>query len=85
MKEKDYQKSIDCYKNSLRANPADDQARQNLRLAQKQLQNNQNNQNQNNQDKDNKDKSQDKQKEQKESIKNISIKKEVEKSEKEVQ
>ncbi|MGM9840689.1 MAG: tetratricopeptide repeat protein [Candidatus Limisoma sp.] len=68
--QKDFQKSIDCYKNSLRANPADDQARQNLRLAQKQLQNNQNNQNQNNQDKDNQDKSQDKQKEQKDKDQN---------------
>ncbi len=68
--QKDFQKSIDCYKNSLRANPADDQARQNLRLAQKQLQNNQNNQNQNNQDKDNQDKSQDKQKDQKDKDQN---------------
>lgn len=69
--QKDFQKSIDCYKNSLRANPADDQARQNLRLAQKQLQNNQNNQNQNNQDKDNQDKSQDKQKDQKDKDQNM--------------
>ncbi len=51
--QKNYQKSIDYYKNSLRKNPDDDEARQNLRLAQKQLQNQQNNQNQDN--KDNKD------------------------------
>lgn len=47
---KDFAKSIDYYKQSLRANPNDDQARQNLRLAQKQLQNQQQNQQQNQND-----------------------------------
>ena len=42
---KDFARSIDYYKQSLRRNPDDDQARQNLRLAQKQLQEQQNNKN----------------------------------------
>lgn len=51
---KEYQKSIELYKNSLRKNPDNDKARENLRLAQKKLEE-QHNQDQNqdqNQDKD---------------------------------
>lgn len=51
--QKDYAKSIELYKNALRKNPDDDKARENLRLAQKQLKNQQNN-NQDNKDQDNK-------------------------------
>ena len=57
-----YDKAIECYKNALRKNPNDDEARDNLRLAQlKKKDGGQNNQNKN-QNKDNKDK--DKQKQQ---------------------
>ena len=42
--QKNYAQSIAMYKDALRRNPDDDQARQNLRLAQKQLQNQQNQQ-----------------------------------------
>ncbi|MFK5878186.1 MAG: tetratricopeptide repeat protein [Flavobacteriaceae bacterium] len=52
-KEKEYQKSVDAYKNSLRANPKDDETRYNLALAQMMLEDQQN------KDKD-KDKDQDK-------------------------
>ena len=59
----DYAKSIELYKNSLRRNPDNDKARENLRLAQKRLEEQQNqsdddkNQNQNqDQNQDNKDK-----------------------------
>ncbi|MCM1522807.1 MAG: tetratricopeptide repeat protein [Muribaculaceae bacterium] len=49
---KDYAKSIELYKNALRRNPDNDKARENLRLAQKMLEN-QNNENQDqNQDQD---------------------------------
>ena len=41
-----YQKAIDLYKDCLRRNPDDDQARENLRLAQKKLEEQQQNQNQ---------------------------------------
>lgn len=60
-----YQASIDMYKGALRKNPDNDKARENLRLAQKKLQeqqNNQNQQNQNqqqNQDQDKKDQNKD--------------------------
>ena len=59
----DYAKSIDLYKNALRRNPDNDKARENLRLAQKRLQEQQN-QDQNkdkNKDQDNKDQDKDKQ------------------------
>lgn len=49
----DYAKSIELYKNALRKNPDNDKARENLRLAQKRLQDQQ--QNQDNQDKNNQD------------------------------
>lgn len=58
----DYQSSVDFFKESLRINPADDQARKNLRMAQKKLQENQSNQQQQ-QDKD-QNKDQDKQQDQ---------------------
>ncbi len=54
----DYAKSIELYKNALRRNPDNDKARENLRLAQKRLQEqqqNQDNKDQNNQNQDNKD------------------------------
>lgn len=58
----DYARSIDLYKNALRKNPDNDQARENLRLAQKRLQEQQNNQNQDqNKDQDKKDQDKDKQ------------------------
>lgn len=52
--QRDYAKSISFYKDALRRNPDDDEARENLRLAQKQLQDQQQNQDKNNQN-DNKD------------------------------
>lgn len=53
--QQDYGTSIEMYKNALRQNPDDEQARENLRLAQ--LKKNEQEQNKNNQDKkDNKDK-----------------------------
>lgn len=58
MKEKNYAKAVEAYKNSLRSNPNDDETRYNLALAQKMLKDQQNNQNQQNKDnnsKDNKD------------------------------
>lgn len=62
--QQDYSSSIQLYKNALRKNPNDDKARQNLRIAQKMLQEQKNNQNQ---DQDNKDQeNQDQQKEQNE-------------------
>ena len=70
---KDFAKSIDYYKQSLRANPDDDQARQNLRLAQKQLQNqqqNQQNQQDNKQDQNKQDNKKDQQDQNKEKNKN---------------
>lgn len=63
---KEYQKSIELYKNSLRRNPDNDKARENLRLAQKKLEEQQNqdqNQDKNqdkDQNKDQKDQNQDK-------------------------
>lgn len=66
--EQNYAQAIDNYKNALRRNPDNDQARENLRLAQKRLENQQNqdqnqDQNQQNQDQNqdqNKDKEQNK-------------------------
>lgn len=63
----DYAKSIDLYKNALRKNPDNDQARENLRIAQKRLQDQQNNQDQNkdqNKDQDKKDQNKDQDKDQ---------------------
>ncbi len=56
----DYSKSIELYKNALRKNPDNDKARENLRLAQKRLEDQQNqdqdqDQNQDKQDQDKKD------------------------------
>lgn len=71
---KDYKKAIEYYKQALRIDPKDDSARKNLRIAQKQLQNqdkqdDQNNQDQNQQNQDqnqdqNKDQNQDQQQQQ---------------------
>jgi tetratricopeptide (TPR) repeat protein len=53
MKNKDYAKSIEAYKQSLRLNPGDDETRYNLALAQKLLQNQENeDQSKDDQDKD---------------------------------
>lgn len=60
----DYAKSIELYKNTLRKNPDNDQARENLRIAQKRLQEQQQNQDQNkdqNKDQDKKDQNKDQQ------------------------
>ena len=62
----DYAKSIDLYKNALRKNPDNDQARENLRIARKRLQDQQNNQDQNkDRNKDQEKKDQDKDQKQK--------------------
>lgn len=55
----DFAGAVEMYKNSLRRNPDDDKARQNLRIAQKKLQEQQ--QNQQNQNQQNQDQQQDKQ------------------------
>lgn len=47
-----YQESVNMYKDALRRNPDDDQARENLRLAQKKLEEQQQNQDQNKEDQD---------------------------------
>lgn len=60
--DKQYQKAIDSYKNSLRVNPKDDETRYNLALAQEQLKNQQ----QNEDNKDNKDNKNDKKEKDKE-------------------
>jgi len=57
MKQKDYAKAIEAYKNSLRNNSKDDETRYNLALAQKLLKNEADNKKK---DKDNKDKNDDK-------------------------
>lgn len=58
----DYASSVDFFKKSLKVNPKDEQARKNLRMAQKKLQqNNKNNQNKNNDKKDDKKQDNDKQ------------------------
>ena len=51
-----YQESVNMYKDALRRNPDDDQARENLRLAQRKLEEQQQNQDQNKNNNDNKDK-----------------------------
>lgn len=53
--DKEYKKSVDSYKHSLRANPKDDETRYNLALAQEMLKNQQQNEDKDNKDKDNKD------------------------------
>lgn len=64
--EKEYQKAVDSYKHSLRANPKDDETRYNLALAQKMLQDQQHNQDKNKDKNDeNKDKDKDKNQENK--------------------
>ena len=58
----DYANSVNYFKQSLKIDPKDDQARKNLRMAQKKLQQNQQNQDKNkNKDKDDQKKKQDKQ------------------------
>lgn len=58
----DYASSVNYFKQSLKIDPKDDQARKNLRMAQKKLQQNQQNQDKNkNKDKDDQKKKQDKQ------------------------
>ncbi len=63
--QKQYEQSIEMYKNSLRRNPDDDFARENLRLAQKMLQQQQQQQNQQNQDKKDQQEQQQQQQQQK--------------------
>ena len=59
---RDYANSVNYFKQSLKIDPKDDQARKNLRMAQKKLQQNQQNQDKNkNKDKDDQKKKQDKQ------------------------
>jgi Ca-activated chloride channel family protein len=67
MKNKEYAKSVEAYKQSLRLNPKDDETRYNLALAQKLLndeQNQEQNQDQQNQDQQNQDQNQDRKDEQ---------------------
>lgn len=54
-KEKDYQNSVNAYKNSLRANPKDDETRYNLALAQMMLEDEKNKDKDKDKDKDKKD------------------------------
>lgn len=68
--QKNYAQSIAMYKDALRRNPDDDQARQNLRLAQKQLQNQQNQQQNQDNKHDNKDQQKQNQDQNKEKNKN---------------
>lgn len=62
--QQDYGKSIEMYKNALRQNPDDEQARENLRLAQ--LKKNEQEQNEDNKNQDNKDDKKDKEQDKKE-------------------
>lgn len=68
--QKNYAQSIAMYKDALRRNPDDDQVRQNLRLAQKQLQNQQNQQQNQDNKQDNKDQQKQNQDQNKEKNKN---------------
>lgn len=68
--QKNYAQSIAMYKDALRRNPDDDQARQNLRLAQKQLQHQQNQQQNQDNKQDNKDQQKQNQDQNKEKNKN---------------
>jgi len=63
-KDKNYQGAVEAYKNSLRANPKDDETRYNLALAQKMLKNQQN-KDKKNKDKDKKDNKKNKDKDKK--------------------
>ncbi len=65
MQKKDYAKSVEAYKMSLRLNPSDDETRYNLALAQKLLQDQQQQQQDQDQNKDNKDQDQKKDEEKK--------------------
>lgn len=64
MEGKDYAKSIEAYKQSLRLNPADDETRYNLALAQKLLENQENQENEQEQQQDQQEQQQDQQDEQ---------------------
>lgn len=64
MKAKEYQKSIEAYKQSLRLNPADDETRYNLALAQKLLQQQEQQDQDQDQDQDKKDDEKEQEKEQ---------------------
>ncbi|GHT64743.1 hypothetical protein AGMMS50239_23030 [Bacteroidia bacterium] len=64
MSNKDYQKSVETYKKSLRLNPNDDETRYNLALAQKLLENQQNQDQNNDKDKDKQDQNKDEQQKQ---------------------
>ena len=70
MKNKDYQKSIEAYKQALRRCPQDDETRYNLALAQKLLQDQQQDQNQDQQQDKDKDQQQDQNQDQKEQPQN---------------
>lgn len=59
MQGKEYQKSVEAFKQSLRLNPKDDETRYNLALAQKLLENQQNENQDQNQDQQNQDKKED--------------------------
>lgn len=59
MQSKEYQKSVEAFKQSLRLNPKDDETRYNLALAQKLLENQQNENQDQNQDQQNQDKKED--------------------------
>ena len=59
MQNKEYDKSVEAFKQSLRLNPADDETRYNLALAQKLLENQQNENQDQNQDQQNQDKKED--------------------------
>lgn len=87
LKKKDYQKSIDAYKNALKNNPADEETRYNLAYAQKKLEEqnkkNQDKKNQDKKDKDEKEKEKEKDKEEKDKDKKDEEKKDKEKDKKE--
>lgn len=59
MQSKEYQKSVEAFKQSLRLNPKDDETRYNLALAQKLLEDQQNQNQDQNQDQQNQDKNED--------------------------
>lgn len=59
MQSKEYQKSVEAFKQALRLNPKDDETRYNLALAQKLLENQQNENQDQNQDQQNQDKKED--------------------------
>ena len=59
MQNKEYDKSVEAFKQSLRLNPADDETRYNLALAQKLLENQQSENQDQNQDQQNQDKNED--------------------------